>query len=245
MKIDSIFDKMTLNNGYRMPRYAFGPKGGSEAKNDNDVKAMTGDNSTGASYFLKEDGPSFDEIMYRALEVGFRSFDTGARYGSERDIGRIIRACGIDRKELFVTTKLNNTMHGYENTLKDFEASFNKIGLDYIDLYLIHCPLPMKGEFIPSWKAICELYRQGRIKAIGVSNFGVQHLYDLADNSDIVPAVNQMEQTPFYVRHDLLAYMKRHNIIAESYSGLGGAGGRLANDVRLKWLCDKYHKTGA
>ena len=245
MKIESIFDKITLNNGYQMPRFGFGPKGGSEAKDDNDVKTLTGDKSTRATFFLEKDSPSFDEIMYKALELGVRSFDTGARYGSEKDIGKIIRECGIDRKELFITTKLNNTMHGYDKTMEDFENSFNKIGLDYIDMYLIHCPIPMKGAFIDSWRAITELYKQGRIKAIGVSNFGVKHLYDLADTSDIVPVVNQMEQNPFYVRHDLLAYMNRHNIIAQSYSPLGGAGGRLAGDTRLEWLADKYNKTGA
>ena len=245
MKVNSIFDKIKLNNGYEMPLFGFGPKGGSEAKDDNDVKAMLGDSSNTHLFHPGSSDPSLDEVVYKCLELGFRSFDSGARYGSERDLGRIFRECGIPREELFITTKLNNTMQGYETTLEDFENSFSKIGLDYIDMYLIHCPIPMKGAYVESWKAICELYKQGRIKAIGVSNFGVEHLYELADTSDIVPAVNQMEQNPFYVRHDLLAYMNRHGIIAQSYSPLGGAGGRLANDERLNWLCDKYHKTGA
>lgn len=127
--------------------------------------------------------------------------------------------------------------------MQDFEHSMKTIGLDYVDMYLIHCPVPIKGLYVDTWKALEEIYKSGRVKAIGVSNFTVQHFYDLADVSDIVPAVNQYEQHPFYVQANLLAYERRHHIVPQSYSPLGQ--GKFAKDPRIQWLAEKYNKTVA
>ncbi len=231
--IDSIFDKIELNNGYQMPRLGTGPD-----LPEADVGAWNVDQTDEE---VHPGAMSFQETLETLIECGYRSFDSGARYGTEEPIGKFFRTCGIPREELFITTKVNNMMQGYDSTLKDFEQSMKNTGLDYIDLYLIHCPVPIKGQYVDTWKAMEEIYRSGRVKAIGVSNFTVQHFYDLADVSDIVPAVNQYEQHPFYIQANLLAYERRHGIIPQSYSPLGQ--GRFARDPRLQWLADKYGKT--
>ena len=214
----SIFDKVSFNNGYEMPRHGTGPS-------------------------RLRPGVTMAEVLACCVENGYRSFDSGARYGTEGDIGAFIRECGIARGELFVTTKVNNMMQGYDNTMRDFERSIRTLGLDYVDLYLIHCPVPFKGEYVNTWRALTDIYDSGRVKAIGVSNFTVQHFYDLADSSDIVPVVNQIEQHPFYVQPNLLAYMKKHQIVSQSYSPLGQ--GRFANEKRLDYLAKKHRKTPA
>jgi diketogulonate reductase-like aldo/keto reductase len=213
----SIFDKLTLNNGYQMPRHGTGPTR------------------------FRENPKKYREVLDYCIENGYRSFDSGARYGTEKGIGELIRTCGIPRDELFVTTKVNNIMHGYDKTKLDFENSYKTLGLDYIDLYLIHCPVPVKGEYVNTWRAINEIYESGRVKAIGVSNFTIQHFYNLFEVSDIVPAVNQIEQHPFYFQPNLSAFMKKYGIISQSYSPLGR--GRYAQDDRVNYLANKHHKT--
>lgn len=233
----SIFDKVTLNNGYQMPWYGSGP-------DLPDIESTMGAwNVNQTEEEVHPGALTFQETLDTLIECGFRSFDSGARYGTEEPIGAYFRSCGIPRGELFITTKVNNLMQGYDRTLQDFEQSMKNVGLDYIDLYLIHCPVPIKGLYVDTWKAMEEIYRSGRVKAIGVSNFTVQHFYDLADVSDIVPVVNQYEQHPFYVQPNLLAYERRHHIIPQSYSPLGQ--GRFAKDARIQWLADKYGKTVA
>lgn len=200
----SINDKIRLNNGYEIPCYYIGPSHpawSDKAKNDGKVDG---------SGFATVDvcGATIEDVMRTALECGVRGFDTGARYGTEEDIGRFFRTCGLPREELFVTTKVNNKMQGYDNTMIDFDASMKKLGLDYVDVYMIHCPVPQRGLYVDTWRAFEEIYRSGRAKAIAVSNFNVQHFYDLAEVSDIVPAINQIEQHPFYVQENLKAYEK-------------------------------------
>ena len=220
--------KIKLNNGYEIPEIFFGP-----------VLPRTG-----TGYGAPSDGSQpaeFMELCQAAVDAGFRAFDSASRYGTESKIGEFIRNCGIPREELFFCSKLNNMNHGYESALADIDGSLERSGLDYLDLYLIHCPVPMKGEFVNSWKALEKRYKEGKIKAIGVSNFTVQHFYDLAEVSDVVPAVNQIEQHPFYVQNDLQAYMKHHNIVSMSYSPLGG--GKFANDPRLLPIAEKHNKS--
>lgn len=221
-------NKIRLNNGYEIPDIFFGP-----------VLPRTG-----TGYGAPSDGSQpadFMDLCNAAVEAGFRAFDSASRYGTESKIGEFIKTCGLPREELFFQTKLNNMMHGYDKTLEDIDGSLERSGLDYIDVYLIHCPVPVKGEFVNSWKAIEKRYKEGKIKAIGVSNFTVQHFYDLAEVSDVVPAINQIEQHPFYVQNDLQAYMKHHNIVSQSYSPLGG--GKFANDPRIQPVAEKHSKS--
>lgn len=238
---NSIFDKIVLNNGYAIPKFYMGP-----THPVNDPKFMNDGKVDGSSNnFVSTDGctATFDEVVQSALDAGVRGFDSGARYGTEEDLGRIFRTCGIPREELFITTKVNNKMHGYDNTMIDFENSMKKLGLDYVDVYMIHCPVPVKGLYADTWRAFEEIYKSGRAKVIGVSNFAVQHFYDLAEVSDIVPALNQVEQHPFYVQPNLKAYERKHGIVSMSYSPLGQ--GKYARDPRLKWVADKYGKSVA
>ena len=233
--INSIFDKIELNNGYCIPRYGTGP-------DFPDVEETCGAwNVSQTDEEIHPGALSFRETLDTLIKCGFRSFDSGARYGTEGPLGEYFRSCGLPRKELFITTKVNNIMHGYDKTMQDFEHSMKTIGLDYVDMYLIHCPVPIKGLYVDTWKALEEIYKSGRVKAIGVSNFTVQHFYDLADVSDIVPAVNQYEQHPFFVQANLLAYERKHHIVPQSYSPLGQ--GKFAKDPRIQWLADKHHKT--
>lgn len=232
-----INDKITLNNGYQIPCYYIGPL--HPAWSDKATKDGKVDGSMQSQQ--DQNGATLEDVLYKALECGIRGFDTGARYGTEEDIGRFFRTCGVPRNELFVTTKVNNKMQGYDNTLIDFENSMKKLGLDYVDVYMIHCPVPQKGLYVETWKALEALYRSGRVKAIGVSNFTIQNFYDLADNSDIVPAINQIEQHPFFVQPNLKAYERKHGIVSMSYSPLGQ--GKFAKDPRLALVADKHGKT--
>ncbi len=238
----SIFDKVVLNNGYEVPQYWMGP-----AMPVSDDNPQTDTNVKGTSNaFRSSDGStqaSFEEIMQAAINSGLRAFDSGARYGTEAAIGSFFRSCGLKREELFVSTKVNNKMHGYDNTMRDFENSMNTLALDYVDVYFIHCPVPVKGLYCDTWKALEQINRSGRAKAIAVSNFNVQHFYDLAEISDVVPALNQIEQHPFYVQPNLLAYMKKNNIVSMSYSPLGQ--GKFAKEPRLRWMAEKHGKTVA
>lgn len=232
-----ISDKITLNNGYQIPCYYIGP---AHAAWEN---AVPNDGKVDGTGFktLDNSGATLNDILSTALSLGIRGFDSGARYGTEEDIGKFFRECGLPRSELFVTTKVNNKMHGYDNTMLDFDNSLKKLGLDYVDVYMIHCPVPQKGLYVDTWKAFEEIYRSGRAKAIAVSNFTVQNFYDLAEASDIVPAINQIEQHPFFVQENLKAYEKRHGIVSMSYSPLGQ--GTFAKDPRLGWVASKYGKT--
>ena len=224
----SIFDKITLNNGYKMPPLAICP----------DMK----DFDTLEEWKQRHPGevPFYDTIQYQ-LELGYRHFDTGMRYGTEEVLGEFFRDSGIPREELFMTTKVYHTHHGYDNTLRYVENVLKKTGLDYIDLFLIHCPITYRGLYAETFKALTKMYEAGVIKAVGVSNCTVQHFYDLQEVTDIIPAVNQREQYPLYVQNDLVAYETKHHIKSMSYGPLGH--GKFARDERISWIAKKHEKT--
>lgn len=178
-----------------------------------------------------------------AIEIGYRLIDTAAIYHNEAGVGEGVRASGVPREELFVTSKLWNADQGYDRTIAAFEASLERLGMDYLDLYLIHWPQPMYDTYVDSWKAMEKLYKDGRIKAIGVSNFQPAHLERLAAECEVVPAVNQVELHPRLTQAAVRAYDEAHGIVTESWSPLRG----VIDDVPdvLHELADKYGKTVA
>lgn len=156
-----------------------------------------------------------------ALESGYRSIDTAAVYGNEDGVGRGLRESGIPREEVFITTKVWNTNHGYQQTLDAFDKSIDRLGVDTVDLYLIHWPMVSVGRIPQTWQALQEIKRQGRVRSIGVSNFLVSHLEQLAADSDETPVVNQIELHPHMQQDQLRAYHQAHEITTEAWSPLG------------------------
>ncbi|WP_190820445.1 aldo/keto reductase [Saccharopolyspora pogona] len=184
------------------------------------------------------------ERVLAALQAGYRSIDTAAVYGNEEGVGKAIAESGLKREELFVTTKLGNDSQGCERTLKAFDESLTKLGLDYVDLYLIHWPLPAKDRYVETWKAFQQLHADGRAKAIGVSNFQIPHLRRLFEETDAVPAVNQIELHPNLPQAELRAFHAEHGIATEAWSPLGQGKG-LLDDASLASLAEKYDKSPA
>ena len=176
-----------------------------------------------------------------AFEIGYRLIDTASMYENEVEIGNAIKRSGLERKEIFLTTKLNNTDHGYDQALKAFEDSLKKLDQDYVDLYLIHWPI--KDGRAASWKALEKLYADKRVKAIGVANYNIALLEELKTTANIVPAVNQIEFSPWLFQEDLLNYCKEVGIQVQSYSPI--TRGLKFSDERLVLLCKKYGKTPA
>jgi len=176
-----------------------------------------------------------------ALKLGYRHVDTARIYGNEADVGEAVRESGILREDLFVTTKLWNSDQGYDSTLRACEASLKRLGLDYVDLYLVHFPVPdVRKE---SWRAMETLFKKGRCRAIGVSNFTIRHLEELTEESDVVPSVNQVEFHPFLYQKELLDYCQGKRIQVEAYSPL--ARGERFKQPRILSLAKKYSKTPA
>jgi 2,5-diketo-D-gluconate reductase A len=157
----------------------------------------------------------------RALEAGYRHIDTAAAYNNEAGVGAAVRASGIPRDHLFVTTKLRNGEHGYESTLKAYDDSLARLDLDSADLYLIHWPHPTADKFVDSWHALERIYQEGRVRAIGVSNFLPEHLERLRNETEIVPVVNQIELHPTYQQSELTQLCRQRSIAVEAYSPLG------------------------
>lgn len=176
-----------------------------------------------------------------ALAIGYRLIDTASMYENELEIGNAIRNAGLDRKDIFLTTKLNNTDHGYDQALNAFDDSLKKLGQDYVDLYLIHWPI--KDGRAASWKALEKLYADKRVKAIGVANYNIALLEELKLTANIVPSVNQIEFSPWLFQEDLLAYCKEAGIQVQSYSPI--TRGLKFSDDRLVLLCNKYNRTPA
>ncbi|UIX29155.1 aldo/keto reductase [Streptomyces sp. GQFP] len=205
---------ITLNNGVRLPQLGFGT------------------------------WPVPAEAVTTALEAGYRGIDTASIYGNEKEIGGAIAASGVPREELFITSKLWNADQGYDSTLRAFDASLDKLGLDHVDLYLIHWPLPARGLYLDTWRAFEKLYADGRTKAIGVSNFPVAQLQHLLDEGSIVPAVNQIELHPNFPQAELRAFHAAHNIATEAWSPLGQGKG-LLEDPALATIAAKHTKTPA
>jgi diketogulonate reductase-like aldo/keto reductase len=179
-----------------------------------------------------------------ALEAGYRSIDTAAMYGNEEGVGRAIAESGIAREELFVTTKLNNDSHGFDEARAAFARSREKLGLDYVDLYLIHWPLPAGDRYVETWKALIALRDEGVVRSIGVSNFEPAHLERIMDETGVSPAVNQIELHPYLTQDALREFHTTHEIVTEAWSPIA-RGGELLHDQVITSLADKYGKTPA
>lgn len=173
-----------------------------------------------------------------ALEAGYRLIDTAAAYGNEEGVGRALAQSGLDRDEIFVTTKVWNADQGFENTLAAFDRSRTLLGLDTVDLYLIHWPAPALAKFKDTWRALEKLYAEGKVRAIGVSNFTTALLDELATTADVVPAVNQVELHPLLPQTDLRDFHEAHGIVTQAWSPL--ARGRLLEDVRLAEIAARH-----
>ena len=176
-----------------------------------------------------------------ALKIGYRQIDTAELYGNEKDVGRALRESGIKREDVFITTKVWNSHQGYDSTLYSCEGSLGRLGLSYVDLYLIHWPVQGLGD--ETWRAMIKLWRQGKARAIGVSNYSIRELNELIDKSDIVPAVNQVEFHPFLYQEELLRFCKNNKIQLEAYSPL--TRGKRLNHPNILELAKKYNKTPA
>ncbi|QDG65514.1 aldo/keto reductase [Pseudarthrobacter sp. NIBRBAC000502772] len=183
--------------------------------------------------------------VVQALEAGYRHIDTAVKYGNEEGVGNGIRAGGVDRSEIFVTTKLDGQFQGEDRAVAGLEGSLTRMGLDYVDLLLIHWPLPARDDFVSTWKTFERLQAEGKVRSIGVSNFKPAHLERLLAETDVVPAVNQIQLSPAITREAEREFNARHGIVTESYSPLGGSGASLLGAPLLAQLGEKYDKTPA
>ena len=183
---------------------------------------------------------TIESIVY-AVACGYTSIDTAAIYGNEESVGEGIRACGAERSELFVTTKLWNAEQGYDSTLRAFDMSLKRLGLDYLDLYLIHWP--GKDKYIQTWKAFERLYSEKRVRAIGVSNFHAHHFETLKENTDIMPMVNQIELHPYLAQTKAEEYCRQNGILVEAWSPI--MSGRALHDPVIVKIAEKHAKTPA
>lgn len=178
----------------------------------------------GLGVWQAAEGAEVENAVQCALENGYRLIDTAAAYGNEEGVGRAVKNSGMAREDVFITTKLWNDSHAYDDALRTFDASLKKLDCDYIDLYLIHWPLPMEGKFPEAWRALEKLYADQKVRAIGVSNFTPQHLEELKKTSDLAPAVNQIELHPKLQQNETRAYCESHGIAVESWSPLMRGG---------------------
>ncbi|MDD9268529.1 aldo/keto reductase [Paenibacillus sp. GCM10023248] len=209
--------KVILNNGVEMPIIGFG-------------------------VYQIPDANECEQAVYDAITAGYRLIDTAASYVNEEAVGRAIKRSGVPREELFITTKLWVQDTGYENTKKAFEKSLRKLQLDYLDLYLIHQPF---GDVFGSWRAMEELYRGGKVKAIGVSNFRDDRLLDLTLRNEVIPAVNQVETHPFYQQTESAKWMKAYNVQIESWAPFAEGRNDLFHNEALIGIAEKYRKSVA
>ena len=209
--------ELTLNNGVKIPQVGFG-------------------------VFQVPDAKQAEEVVLTALEAGYRHIDTAAAYMNEEAVGAAVRKSGLPREEVFVTSKLWVQDFGYENAKKAIQTSLDKLDLGYIDLYLLHQPV---GDYLGAWKALEEAYKEGKIKAIGISNFYPERLADFCETVEIQPTVNQVETHPFFQREDLLAVAKEYNVAIEAWGPFAeGKFGIFTHPVLTK-IGEKYGKTAA
>ena len=180
-----------------------------------------------------------------ALDVGYRHIDTAEMYGNEKEVGEAIRASGLDRGEIFVTSKLNNGFHRPDDARRAFDGTLSELGFDYVDLFLIHWPLPTlyDGDYVSTWKTLEEFQREGRARSIGVSNFQVEHLERLAAECDVVPAVNQIELHPYLLNEQVRAYGEANGIATEAYSPI--AQGGVLDDPVVTAIADRLGRSPA
>ncbi len=214
--INSMTDYTVLNNGVKMPWLGFG-------------------------VFKVPDGQVVEDAIGKALEAGYRSLDTAAIYGNERGVGNAMAASGIPRGEIFLTTKVWNDDQRAGRVMEAFEESLALLGTDYVDLYLIHWPV--RGRYKETWTVLEEIYRSGRARAIGVSNFLVHHLEDLLADAEVVPAVDQVEFHPRLLQPDLLKFCREHGVQMEAWSPL--MQGQIISEPRVQQLAAKYGRTPA
>ncbi|MDQ0993965.1 aldo/keto reductase [Streptomyces sp. V3I7] len=207
-----------LNNGVEMPQLGFG------------VWQVPDDEA--------------ERAVATALEAGYRSIDTAAIYGNEEGTGKAIAASGLPREDVFVTTKLWNAEQGYDSTLRAFDASLDKLGLDHVDLYLIHWPLPAQDKYVDTYKALEKLYSDGRIRAIGVSNFLPEHLQRLISETSVIPAVNQIELHPQLQQRAAREFHAEQGIRTEAWSPLGSGKGLLEVPAIIA-IAQKHNRTPA
>lgn len=178
-----------------------------------------------------------------ALEVGYRHIDTAEMYGNEKEVGQAIRESGVPRGEVFVTSKLNNRFHAHDAALKAFDQSLDDLGFDHLDMFLIHWPLPGVGDFVETWKAMEEIHRSGRSKAIGLSNFQISHVQRLLDETETVPAVNQIECHPYLTQDEVRDFGLEHSIATEAWSPL--AKGKVLGDPTVGRIAGEVQRTPA
>ncbi len=213
----SAIPTIRLNDGNAMPQFGYG------------VWRVTNEEAATA--------------VGEAIKAGYRSVDTAAIYGNEEGVGEAIRSAAIPRDELFITTKVWNNNHGYDNTLRAFDESLGRLQIDSVDLYLIHWPVAGSDAYRDTWRALIKLKQDGRAKSIGVSNFMVEHLQRLIDETGVTPAVNQIELHPRFQQTELRAFHAANGIATESWSPLGQ--GSLVTDETLAGIGRKYGKTPA
>lgn len=208
-----------LNDGARIPQLGFGV------------------------YQIKPDETA--AAVRAALDIGYRHIDTAEMYGNEREVAQGIRDAGLDRSEVFVTSKLNNGFHEPDAARRAFDATLNALGSDYVDLFLIHWPLPTLygGDFVSTWRVLEEFARDGRARSIGVSNFQVAHLERLAAETDTVPAVNQVEVHPYFTNEKVRGYAREHGLAIEAWSPI--AQGGVLGDAVINRITDGLGRTAA
>jgi 2,5-diketo-D-gluconate reductase A len=208
---------ITLNNGVEIPQLGFG-------------------------VFQIEPEKTRDATL-AALEVGYRHIDTAEMYGNEKEVGEAVRASGIDRGEIFVTSKLNNGFHAYDDALGAFDQSLKDLDIDYLDLFLVHWPLPGVGDYVETWKAMEKMYESGRVKAIGVSNFQPHHLRRIHGETSVTPAVNQIEVHPYFTNDEVRAFNSEHGIATEAWSPI--AQGNVLQDETVTRIAGNLGRTPA
>jgi 2,5-diketo-D-gluconate reductase A len=215
----TVISDVTLNNGQRIPQLGFG-------------------------VFLIEPKDTVAAVS-TALEAGYRHIDTAEEYGNEQEVGDAIRQSGLDRSEVFVTSKLDNDFHEPDDARLAFDESLKALGVDYLDLFLIHWPLPTRydGDFVSTWQTLEEFYRDGRARSIGVSNFQAHHLRRLHGESEIIPAVNQIEVNPYLTQDELRGFCAEHQIAVEAWSPLGR--GNVLQDPEIEAIARRVAKTPA
>jgi 2,5-diketo-D-gluconate reductase A len=213
----SAVPDITLNNGVTIPQLGFG-----------------------VFQIQPEDTK---QATLAALEVGYRHIDTAQMYGNEKQVGDAVRESGVDRDDVFVTSKLSNSFHAYDDALGAFDQTLKELGFDYLDLFLIHWPLPKVGDYVETWKAMEEIYSSGRVKAIGVSNFQRHHLRRLFDETETVPAANQIEVHPYLAQDDLRAFDAQNGILTEAWSPI--AQGKVLDDPTLVRMGEAHGKSPA
>jgi 2,5-diketo-D-gluconate reductase A len=215
----STVPSITLNDGNTIPQLGFG-------------------------VFLIEPNDT-SEAVEEALEIGYRHIDTAEMYANEKEVGEAIRASGLDRGDVFVTSKLSNAFHEPDDARRAFDRTLSDLGFDYVDLFLIHWPLPTlyDGDFVSTWKTLEEFHSDGRARSIGVSNFQIEHLERLAADTDTVPAVNQIEVHPYLTNEAVRAYGREHGIATEAWSPI--ARGAVLDDPTITEIAEKVGKTPA